>query len=147
MSNRISYRCLAPDDLGLLLAVPDGVFDKPVDPDQTRAFLADPGHLIVVALWGDEVVGFASGTVLLHPDKQPSFFINEVGVRDEWQRQGIGRAVCERLFAEARARGCSGGIWLATERDNLSALALYRAMSGDEAVIVGFAWDGAFDDD
>jgi aminoglycoside 6'-N-acetyltransferase I len=146
MNDAITCRSLGRDDLDLLMAVPDGLFDKPVDPDQARAFLADPGHLIVVATCGKEVVGFASGTMLLHPDKPPSFFVNEVGVREEWQRQGIGRAVCERLFAEARARGCTGGIWLATEPDNLPALALYRAMAGDEDRIVGFAWDGAFDD-
>ena len=147
MGDGITYRCLGPGDLGLLLSVPEGLFDKPVDPDQVRAFLAGPGHLIVVAIDGEQVVGFASGSVLLHPDKQPSFLINEVGVREEWRRQGIGRAVCENLFDAARARGCSDGIWLGTEPDNVPALALYRALAGDEKLIVGFAWDGAFDDD
>jgi aminoglycoside 6'-N-acetyltransferase I len=87
----------------------------------------------------------ATGTVLQHPDKAPSMFVNEVGVRDEWLRRGIGRAVTERLIAIARARGCKG-VWLGTEPDNVAALALYRDLKGDEMTIVGFAWDGAFDD-
>ena len=147
MGDGITYLCLGPGDLDLLLSVPEGLFDKPVDPDQAHAFLADPGHLIVVAVDGEQVVGFASGTVLLHPDKQPAFFVNEVGVRKDWQRRGIGRAVCENLFDAARARGCSDGIWLGTEPDNVPALALYRALAGDEEPFVGFGWDGAFDDD
>ncbi len=84
----------------------------------------------------------ATGTVLLHPDKPPAMFVNEVGVREEWQKQGIGRAVMERLIDVARARGCQG-IWLGTEPDNEPALALYRSMGGDEVMFVGFGWDDA----
>ncbi len=146
MSGSVTCICLGADDLELLLSAPEGLFDNPVDAGQARAFLVDPGHLIVLALAGTEPVGFASGTLLLHPDKAPSFFVNEVGVRADWQRRGIGRRLCERIFDEARARGCEGGIWLGTEPDNIAALALYRALGGKEEMIVGFAWDGAFDD-
>lgn len=144
--DEITFRHLGPDDLDRLLGVSEGLFDHPLKPDQARAFLADPGHEIVLAFAGDEAVGLASGTVLLHPDKAPALFVNEVGVREGWRRRGIGRAVTERLLAIARARGCDEGTWLATETDNLAALALYRAMGGDEEPLVGFAWNGAFDD-
>jgi aminoglycoside 6'-N-acetyltransferase I len=142
VADDITFRTLGPSDLDLLLSVRDGLFDNAVDPAQAAAFLNDPLHEIVVALAGPDVVGFASGTVFLHPDKAPSMFVNEVGVRDEWQRQGIGKAVTERLFAVARERGCEG-IWLGTEPDNVPALALYRSMGGEEAVFVGFGWDDA----
>ncbi len=140
----LTLKRLGPEDLALLLAVPEDLLDNPVDADQARAFLADPGHEMVLALMGDEVVGFASGTILLHPDKKPSMFINEVGTRDEWLRQGIGKAVTHRLIEVARERGCKG-VWLGTEPDNDAALALYRSLQGDEITIVGFGWDGAFD--
>ncbi|MCW3782383.1 GNAT family N-acetyltransferase [Defluviimonas salinarum] len=145
MTEPITYQLLGPGELALLTGVGAGLFDYPVDPEQAAAFLADPGHMIVLALAGAEVVGLASGTVLLHPDKRPALFVNEVGVREAWRRQGIGRAMMAVLFAEARARGCVG-IWLGTETDNGPALALYRRLGGDEVPFVGFGWDGAFDD-
>lgn len=144
--DEITFRHLGPDDLDLLLAVREGLFDHPVDAEQAGAFLADPGHEIVLAFAGGAAVGLVTGTVILHPDKRPAMFLNELGVREEWQRRGIGRALTERLFAIARGRGCDEGIWLGTEPDNTAALALYRATGGDEEPFIGFAWDGAFDD-
>ena len=141
----ITCRVLGPDDLDALTGAPEGLFDHPVDRAQAMAFLADPGHIIVFAWCWADVAGFASATILLHPDKPPAGFINEIGVREEFRRRGIGRAVSEALFAEVRARGCQG-IWLGTEPDNDAALALYRAMGGDEVPFVGFGWDGALDE-
>ena len=141
---KINIRLLGPADLALLTGVREGLFDHPLRPEQAAAFLADRGHMMVLALAADDAVGFASGTVLLHPDKAPAFVVNEVGVRDGWQRKGIGRRVSEGLIAAARARGCDG-IWLGTEPDNLAALALYRSLGGKERRFVGFGWDGAFD--
>jgi ribosomal protein S18 acetylase RimI-like enzyme len=142
MSEVITFRVLGPSDLDLLVSVRDGLFDNPVDAAQAVAFLADPLHEIVLAYAGDDAVGMATGTVLLHPDKPPVMFVNEVGVREDWQRRGIGRAVTERLMEVARARGCKG-IWLGTEPDNDAALALYRSLGGEEEMFVGFGWDDA----
>jgi ribosomal protein S18 acetylase RimI-like enzyme len=139
----LTLRALGPGDLDLLLGVGEGLFDNPVDPAQARAFLDDPLHEIVLAFDGAVAVGFASGTVLYHPDKPPSMFVNEVGVREGWQRRGIGKAVSAALFGIARARGCEG-IWLGTEPDNDPARALYRSLGGEEYTFVGYGWDGAF---
>ncbi|MCC5976200.1 MAG: GNAT family N-acetyltransferase [Rubellimicrobium sp.] len=142
----ITIRLLEQKDLPLLLAVTEGLFDHAIDPDQARAFLADPLHMLALAFDGDLAVGMASGTVLLHPDKQPSLFVNEVGTREEWERRGIATSVLEALFAAARARGCKG-IWVATEPDNDAARGLYRKLGGDEIDCVAYGWDGAFDED
>ncbi|MFM2354913.1 MAG: hypothetical protein RLZZ528_649 [Pseudomonadota bacterium] len=143
MDQTITFQRLGPAEVDLLCSVRDGLFDNPVDPVQARAFLANPMNEIVLALDGAEVVGFASGTVLQHPDKPPSMFVNEVGVRDDWLRRGIGKAVTQALIDRARARGCQG-IWLGTEPDNVAALALYRSLGGEEMTFVGFGWDDAF---
>jgi len=135
---------LGPEHIDLLCAVEPGLFDNPVDPVQARAFLADPQHHLVVALDGGQVVAFASGTVVLHPDKPPSMFVNELGTRDSHLRRGHALAVSRALFDLARGLGCKG-IWLGTEPDNAPALALYRKLGGDEQPFVGFGWDGAFD--
>ncbi len=142
MAQDITFLHLRPADLDRLLAVPEGLFDGPVRPDQAAAFLNDPGHELVLAYAGDLAVGMASGTILLHPDKPPALFVNEVGVRDDWRRRGIGTAVAEKLFAIARQRGCEG-IWLGTEPDNDAALALYRKLKGQEMPGVYFGWDDA----
>ena len=140
--NEITYRHLGPPQLDVLLSVPEGLFDNPIDPAQARAFLDDPLHELVLAFDGDLAVGLASGTVLLHPDKPPAMFINEVGVRDSHLRRGIGTSVTQKLIDIARARGCKG-VWLGTESDNTAALALYRKLGGDEVQGVYFGWDDA----
>jgi ribosomal protein S18 acetylase RimI-like enzyme len=135
---------LGPEHIDLLCAVEPGLFDKPVDPVQARAFLADPRHHLVVALDEGRVVAFASGVVTLHPDKPPALFIIELGTRDSHQRRGFAAAVCRALMDRARGLGCQGA-WLGTEPDNAPALALYRKLGGDEQPFVGFGWDGAFE--
>ncbi len=145
MGDTITLRHLGPDDLDMLLGVKEGLFDNPILPDQAKAFLADPQHEILLALDGSDVVGMATGQILLHPDKPPAFFIAEVGVRDEYQRQGIAKRLCDRLMQVARDRGCEG-IWLATETDNAVARALYRSLDARETGgIVVYDWDGAMD--
>ena len=116
------------------------IFDNPVRDDQLAAFLADPGHAMVLACAGDAVVGFASGTVLRHPDKDPAFFLNEVEVAEDWRRRGIATRLVAALRARAGALGCST-LWLATERDNAPARGLYRAAGAEETEgIVVYEW-------
>lgn len=137
----VEFLRLGPGDAHVLAGA--DVFDNPVDPDQARAFLADPGHEIVVARQDGRIVGMATGVVLLHPDKPPAFFINEVGVDEALRRKGVGSGLVERLLQIARDRGCQG-IWLATEEDNVAARALYRrAQARETGGIVVYDWDDA----
>jgi ribosomal protein S18 acetylase RimI-like enzyme len=121
------------------------VFDYPVLPEQLDRFLADKGHAMVFATVEGAVVGFASGTVLLHPDKEPAFFVNEIGVNEGFLHKGIATALCQALITLARDQGCKG-IWLATEADNAPARALYRKLQARETEgVVVYDWDGALD--
>lgn len=142
----MEIRRLGIADLPVLLAVREGLFDLPIDPVQAEAFLRDPLHEILLAFDGDTAVGMVTGTVLLHPDKEPCMFINEVGTRDGWLRRGIALDLTNRMIEIARERGCDG-VWLGTETDNAPALGLYRKLGGDEVQGVYFGWDGALDDD
>lgn len=137
-------RILAPDDLALLLGTAPGLFDRPIDPAQAKAFLTDPLHRMAVVTEGAEILAFASGTILLHPDQPPSFFVNEVGTREAHQRRGHAKVALTALMDEARAMGCQG-IWLGTEAENTAARALYRRLGGEEVPFIGYGWDGAFD--
>ena len=127
----ITIRHLGPEDAHILDRVATGVFDNPVDPAWTYAFLAIGVNEIVVALLAGKVVGFASGTALMHPDKPTGFFINEVGVGDAFRRQGIATRLVKRIVEIACDRGCQE-IWLATEGDNVPARGLYRKLEATE---------------
>jgi ribosomal protein S18 acetylase RimI-like enzyme len=142
--NKITVHVLQLENATLLEGA--DVFDNPVDTEQLAAFVADSGHEMVFAMTGNKVVGMASGTVLLHPDKQPAFFVNEVGVNEDMRCLGIGTRLVQVLIELARDLGCKG-IWLATESDNVEARALYRKLDArlTEAVVV-YDWDGAMDD-
>jgi ribosomal protein S18 acetylase RimI-like enzyme len=128
----IEIRKLVPGDEAVLGKVAAGVFDEPVRPDLTRRFLATPNYRIFVALDGDRVVGMATGFTHFHPDKGEEFFVNELGVGDDYRRRGIGERLLRTILAEAKAMGCPDA-WLGTEHVNGPALALYRkAMTGED---------------
>jgi ribosomal protein S18 acetylase RimI-like enzyme len=139
----IAIKVLQSGDEQVLTTVAPEVFDNPVDPDLTRAFLADPRHHIAVAIDNGQVVGFASGVHYIHPDKPPELWINEVGVAPSHHRRGLGRQVVDALLDVGRAHHCHSA-WVLTDRTNTAALALYRSAGGVEgegglsAQMVGF---------
>lgn len=131
MSSDYSVRLLTAADLPVLSNVAPGVFDDPINAVSTKAFLEDANHFLVVAMdegQGGLVIGFASATRLLHPDKEGfELFINEVGVAPDYQRKGVASAVMKTLFAEAKKKGCVLG-WLAVDENNEKALSFYKAI-------------------
>lgn len=139
MTARLAYAPLTAETAPLLAA--SDVLDGPADPDWLSGFLADPGHLMELALLDGQVVGFASGTILRHPDKPPTFFVNEVGVEPAHRRRGIGAHLTGRLLDRARTHGAETA-WLATETDNAAARALYKRLSARETGdIVIYDWN------
>lgn len=59
------------------------------------------GHHYVVATEGEDVLGYA-GLAVNPPDEG---WVQNIAVRRDAQRGGLGRALLEALLAEARARG------------------------------------------
>lgn len=139
--NPITIRSLGPEDAWLLDRVRDDVFDNPIEPARAWAFLAARVNLMVVALDRGEVIGFASGTTTLRPDKPTAFYLDEISVHKDYRRRGIATRLLERIADEARDRGCEE-LWLATEADNDAAVALYHAVGGKATDgIRHFEWD------
>ena len=118
---------LSPDNAELLHRLADDVFDEPVRADRLAAYLAEPGHLMLVALSGGIVVGQGAAVLHRHPDKVAELYLDEVGVTPAMQRKGIGRALVERMLAIGRELGC-GEAWVGTEPDNLPARGLYESL-------------------
>jgi len=120
---------LQPGDEARVLSAADLFDDEPTE-RWTAAFLAREGHHLLLAFDGDRAVGFVSGVETIHPDKGIELFVYELGVDEDHRRRGIALALLERLEAIAAERGCRG-MWVATEPDNVAALATYRSAAYD----------------
>jgi aminoglycoside 6'-N-acetyltransferase I len=125
----LAYHLLGPGDAPLLDRVAEDVFDETVHPRRARTFLAEPGHLLLVAREGGVVVGQCAAVIHRHVDRDADLFVENLGVAPAWRRQGIGAGLMRRMLAEARARGCAEA-WVGTEPDNAAANALYRSLGG-----------------
>jgi ribosomal-protein-alanine N-acetyltransferase len=78
------------------------------------------GHPYVAAVQDGEVIGYA-GLVVAPPDEA---WVNNMAVRRDHQRRGIGRALLEELLSIARRNGARHTL-LEVAADNTPAQALY----------------------
>ena len=117
------------DDVEVFDRVADEVFDGPIVPDRLQHYLAEPGHLMILAVEGGVVVGQCAAVIHRHPDKVTELYIDELGTAPSHQRQGIGRRLIDAMFEWGRELGCRES-WLGTELDNVAANGLYRAIDG-----------------
>ncbi|RAZ85374.1 GNAT family N-acetyltransferase [Mesorhizobium hawassense] len=122
----VEIRRLHPGDDALVMRVADEVFDEPVRPDRLAAYLASPGHFMMVAIIDEIVVAQCAAVIHRHPDKVTELYIDEVGVAPPFQRQGIARQMIDAMFEIGREHRCEEA-WAGTEPDNGPARALYEA--------------------
>lgn len=127
-------RMRAGDETAFQSIAPE-VFDEPVVPERLHAYLREPGHIMVLALEGELVIGQCAGVIHRHPDKPTELYVDEVGTASTHRRLGVARAMMDELFAWGRELGCTEA-WLGTELDNDAANALYRRLTPieDEAI-------------
>ena len=135
----IEIRHITLANAGLLGNVADDVFDLPVDPERLVRYAAAPGHLMLVALDGNLVVGQASAVIHYHPDKPTELYIDELGVSPRWQRRGIGRQLLDALLKIGRTEGCEE-VWVGTEPENVAANTLYGRWAQGETFVM-YVWD------
>lgn len=127
----VQIKQVGPGDEALFDRVAEEVFDEPVNPQRLRAYLAEPGHLMLVAVDDGLIVAQCAAVVHRHPDKVTELYIDEVGVSPEWQQRGIARRMLDRMFALGKTLGC-GEAWVGTEPENIPARRLYKNL-GSEA--------------
>jgi ribosomal protein S18 acetylase RimI-like enzyme len=108
-------------------------FDYEVFRDETRRFLNDQRHVLLLGYVHDRPAGFVSAVEVFHPDKRSELFLNEIAVIDGARRRGMARALIEELKRVGRERGCAS-IWVLTDEENVAAVALYKSTGG--------RWDG-----
>lgn len=121
----ITLRRMQAGDEALFHNIAPDVFDEPIHAGRMHDYLRTPGHIMVLALEDDIVVGQCAGVLHRHPDKPTELYIDEVGTASTHLRQGIARQMMVELFAWGRELGCEEA-WLGTDSDNEPAKALYR---------------------
>lgn len=124
----ITIRNAAESDLDALEAMEKACFSVPWTREQLRCELPDARHEFLVAESRvGEILGYiAMMTVLDEGD------ISNVAVSPDARRQGIGRALVERMLCLARERDLSF-VTLEVRQHNESAIALY-SQTGFEVV-------------
>lgn len=140
MAEGIDIRLIGPTDATAFAQIAEGVFDEPPVPHRIAGYLAEPGHLMVLAFDGDVVVGQVAAVIHRHPDKPTELYMDEVGVADAYLRRGIATKMVERMLAEGRALGCDE-CWVGTEPDNAAARALYRKWQDEAEPFVMYLFD------
>lgn len=108
-------------------------FDNEVLSGETRRFLDDDRHHLVLGYVDDRPAGFASAVEVFHPDKRGELFLNEIDVIERERRRGVARALIEELQQIGRELGCVN-MWVLTDENNAPAMGLYRTTGGH--------WDG-----
>ena len=112
----------------------DALFDPGVtwDVEQGERFLAHPDTLLLVARWDGTACGFLSAYRLPRFDRRRAeVLLYEIGVDEQFQRRGAGRALIEEAKRWAAEVGAEE-LWVLTEDDNAPARALYAATGGRE---------------
>ena len=127
-------------DAGRLARVAADVFDDTIDPARLAAYLAEPGHLMVVAMTDGEVVGQARGMVHRHPDLPTELYIDNLGVTPARQREGIATRMLDELLAWGRELGCEAA-WVGTETDNGPARMLYAGRGSEAEAFVMYFYE------
>lgn len=108
--------------------VGDALFDHPIKRDMTIEFFQDLRHHLVLAFHKAEAIGMATGFHYVHPDKDPSMFINEVGVTLEFQNQGVGRELVKYFWKYAQKIGCQGACGYREIKYSSSKVLLFREL-------------------
>ena len=107
----------------------EDAFDNRLLPDQTRRFLEDERHHLLLGYVDDRPAGFLSAVEVFHPDKRSELFLNEVGVIEDARRRGVARALVDELKRIGHERGCVS-MWVLTDEDNAGGMRLYQSTGG-----------------
>jgi ribosomal-protein-alanine N-acetyltransferase len=110
-------------DLDAVLEIDRASFSSPWTREMYEEELRNDRSFIFVARRAEcPIVGYCSFWVILD-----EIHVNNVAVRPEWRRRGIGRELVDHMLAEGLARRCRAAT-LEVRRLNTAALQLYEKM-------------------
>lgn len=98
---------------------------RPLNAAATQRYLANPAVLHWVAYVGDQVIGSLYCAVLPLPaDDGQELVLYEIGVRNAWRRQGVGRALLNEMDRWMHANAVRY-VWVLADNDD--AIAFYQS--------------------
>ncbi|MBI1213325.1 MAG: GNAT family N-acetyltransferase [Alphaproteobacteria bacterium] len=138
----MQIRFLAPGDEDILIRAVAFIEEGSIDRRRATAHLADTDLVNLVALDGNDVVGFIYGYVLRRFELT-SFFIYSVDIAESVRRRGIGKAMLAALRECGKREGWDEA-FVFTNAANAAAMALYQSAGGvrpnGDDVLFDFDW-------
>jgi GNAT superfamily N-acetyltransferase len=133
---RTTYRGMIPDTYldGMQVDASTAIWDRVLaaGPNTTSVFVAEHG---------DEIVGFARGSMLNEPKFGIDAELVAIYLRREFQRVGLGRQLLGAVVEAQTAYGATGLLtWVIA--GNKAARAFYERLGGELLVEQPFQWDG-----
>jgi aminoglycoside 6'-N-acetyltransferase I len=135
----IEIHRLSRANAALLDQVAPEVFDHAIDPGRLAAYLAEPGHLMVLAVEAGLVVGQCAAVIHRHPDQPTELYIDNLGVAPDFKRRGIASKMVDEMFAWGRSLGCEEA-WVGTEPDNVEGRGFYESRNAQAIPIVMYEY-------
>jgi len=123
---KVEIRRLLTGDDALVMQVAEDAFDESVRANRLAAYLASPGHFMIVALADGVVVGQCAAVIHRHPDKVSDSISTRSASRPPSSARASRRKMLDAMFAIGREHGCEEA-WVGTEPDNVAARALYES--------------------
>ncbi|TCS17327.1 GNAT family N-acetyltransferase [Caulobacter sp. BK020] len=139
MPEAITTRRLTRETAGLLENIADEVFDDEISVQRLKAYLESPGHLMILAVCGKQVIGQIAAYVHRHPDQASDVYIDNLGVAPPFQRRGVARRLVDEVLAWGKTLGCDQA-WVVTDPENHAARALYEGRGAAAEPIVMFSY-------
>ena len=133
---RIEIIRLSAENASLLDHVAEDVFDEDIVPARLAAYLAHETNLMFLAVADGLVVGQVAACVHRHPDQPTELYLDNLGVAEDFRRQGVARRLVNTMLDLGRSLGCEEW-WVATEEDNGPARSLYEGF-GDKGKLAAF---------
>jgi aminoglycoside 3-N-acetyltransferase I len=113
-----------------------------LDARYVRVLLERRDFFAVAAIDDGAVIGGVTGHVLpMTRSHSSELFVNDLAVRADRQRLGVGCALVSTLRELAAAEGIATS-FVSADNDDPEALAFYRAIGGEESPVTMFTFTG-----
>ena len=124
--NSREYMKLDIEDIYLVLQMEKDFRPNFINENNARIFLSNPKNWIYACVENKKIIGFAYGYELNRLNQEGNMlYIHEVGILDDYQHQGIGTELMERLKRICKEMGMCR-IFLLAVKNNINACKLYE---------------------
>lgn len=140
MNSMIEITRLDETNLDLLDRVDPEIFDEDIKLHLAEKVAEDSGHIMLLAVEKNIVIGQILGNVHKHVDKHTELYIDDLAVSDSNLRRGVASLLVREVIEIGKQEGCKQ-VWIATEPDNDPANKLYESLGLNKSAAYIFEGD------